>query len=121
MNVDNQLLRDGHMNAPDNFARLDWSRFGFRLHQMRASARPDRSVGFLKQWVCEERPCLDLWHLTSFLYVLDLRHVDLDRSLSDLRFENVPNLFDDLCWPWHVDLPVEDLRSGHLDNALRDL
>ena len=52
---------------------------------------------------------LDLWHLNNFLDVLDLRHVDLYNLLLDLRDVNVPDLFDDLHWPWHVNMPVDDL------------
>ena len=108
-NLDYLLLRDWPMRVPDYFARLDWPGFGFRL---RASARPDRGVGFHKKWVCEGRPSL---------YMLDRRHVDLYRSLLDWRVENLPDLFDGLCWPWHVAHDVLELRHVDLCNLCLDL
>jgi len=34
---------------------------------------------------------------------------------------NVPDLLNDLNWPWHVDMPVNDLDLGHLDNSFHVL
>jgi len=56
---------------------------------------------------------LHLWYLDDLLDVLHLWDVDLMYLFLSDEFRDVPDLLDNLDWPWHVNVPLDHLHLRH--------
>jgi len=56
---------------------------------------------------------LHLWYLDDLLDVLHLWDVDLMYLFLSDEFRDVPDLLDNLDWPWHVNMPLDHLHLRH--------
>lgn len=61
---------------------------------------------------------LDLRNLDNSLHVLNLRNVNFNHLFLSNNCRDMTHILDNLHWTWHMNLPVDILYLGDLDNFL---
>jgi len=107
-NLDNlfHMLDLWHVNFPDLLLKNDLGHVSYNLPHLN-----------LPRYVDMPMNDLDLWHLDDSLNMLDLWNMNLMHLFLSDHYGDMPHLFDDLDWSWHVHMPLDNLNLRHFDDS----